>query len=79
LVAQFSSGVLTQANAVNNLSQIRIPEQITMSATMKHEVVLNGASVLTQLQPALLAIVDQAIGETLRKHISLQQRLEQPV
>jgi hypothetical protein len=79
LVAQFSSGVLTLANAVNNLSQIRIPEQITMSATMKHEVVLNGASVLTQLQPALLAIVDQAIGETLRKHISLQQRLEQPV
>lgn len=64
------------ALAIDKLAGINIPQNITMSGSHRVEVVLNGLSVLTGLEPMIRSIVQNEINNKVGKVIPLQQRLE---
>lgn len=76
-MGQFQSSVLILSQAVNQLAQINIPSNITMTGNHTVEVVLNGASVLSELlNGPLSGLIRSEIQSAIQRHIPLQSRME---
>ena len=76
-MGQFQSSVLILSQAVNQLANINIPSNITMTGNHTVEVIINGATVLNDLlNGPLTGLIKSEIQSAIQRHIPLQQRME---
>jgi len=71
-VADAMKGAAESLNKlVSGLGEINIPERIEMSATIEHNVNINGAEVLSQMKEGLAAVARDVVITELSKHMDL--------